>query len=526
MRRNGFTLIEILVALVIVGSVALSLTKVMGQFMHTVGTTTSRTVATAVAEESIETIRATPDAAVLYNAIVGTYNGNTTTGFPGYPNIGSNHSRRQDLHRGPPAGGLHDRHGDGHRADHGLAGHDDHRGGRPMNTLRGPRNAVAGFTMIEMLIAMVVLSLVMAATLSLFRSQTQNFRKGGNRMELSQNVRYALGTVERVLRTTGAGTAGSQPMLVYGGNDVIVVNTNFASDIQDGNAVYINPDLPAGAVDGLKTATPITIFGTAINYPAVNYTYGAATGTRAETISFYFQLDATTANANDYILYERVTRWRRKWWRGTFWRIPGARSSSTSPRPPTRPACPSSSRSPRRARRPRQALPIRHSANVHGSGADINGSALADSIRLVRVNMVVTNGQTGTDLASRQISTTMMMPNNGLTQLKSCGDAPVATGALTAVPPGVGGGARLRWARSPDELSGEVDVSQYNVYYRLNGTPDWNTMITVMPTGAATYDITSGVGITSGLTYDFAVAAQDCTPQESPLALALGYLAP
>lgn len=87
MRRNGFTLIEILVALVIVGSVALSLTKVMGQFMHTVGTTTSRTVATAVAEESIETIRATPDAAVLYNAIVGTYNGNTTTGFPGYPNM-------------------------------------------------------------------------------------------------------------------------------------------------------------------------------------------------------------------------------------------------------------------------------------------------------------------------------------------------------------------------------------------------------------------------------------------------------
>jgi type II secretion system protein I len=87
MRRNGFTLIEILVALVIVGSVALSLTKVMGQFMHTVGTTTSRTVATAVAEESIETIRATPDAAVVYNTIVSTYNGNMTTGFPGYPNM-------------------------------------------------------------------------------------------------------------------------------------------------------------------------------------------------------------------------------------------------------------------------------------------------------------------------------------------------------------------------------------------------------------------------------------------------------
>jgi type IV pilus modification protein PilV len=85
MRRNGFTLIEVLVALVVVGVVGLGITKIMGRFMHAVGTSTTRTVATAVAQESIETIRATPDAAVVYAAMVGTYNGTTTTGFPGYP---------------------------------------------------------------------------------------------------------------------------------------------------------------------------------------------------------------------------------------------------------------------------------------------------------------------------------------------------------------------------------------------------------------------------------------------------------
>lgn len=95
-------MIEVLVAMVIVGSVALSLSKVMGQFMHTVGTTTARTVATAVAQESIETIRATPGAAVVYNTIVATYDGTTTTGFPGYPNMVRTVRAVRTVNAGPP----------------------------------------------------------------------------------------------------------------------------------------------------------------------------------------------------------------------------------------------------------------------------------------------------------------------------------------------------------------------------------------------------------------------------------------
>lgn len=393
-----------------------------------------------------------------------------------------------------------------------------------MRTPRGPRRA-AGFTMIEMLIAMVVLSLVMGATLSMVRSQSRSFRKGGSRMELSQNIRYALGTVERVLRTTGAGTASSQPMFVYGGNDVVVINANFASDIQDGNAVYINPDLPAGAVDGLQTATPITIYGTAVTYPAVNYTYGAATGTRAETVSFYFQPDGTTANPNDFILYQRVNAMTAEMVARNIYAYPGRQffeyfAETTAGGVPiieqvTATRAPAS-----------QALPIRHSASLHGNAADINGSGLADSIRMVRINMVVSNGLSGVDSASQQVSTTMLMPNNGLAQLKSCGDQPVLTGSLTALAPTSGSGVRLQWPRSADELSGELDVSQYNVYYRFTGQPDWNTMITVMPTAVATYDVTSGTGLTAGSTYDFGVAAQDCTPQESPLLTRSAFVVP
>lgn len=87
MNRKGFTLIEVLIALVVLSVVTLSLTRVMGNFLHTVGTSTTRTVATAVAKEQIETVRATPDAGPSYSALVATYNGNTITGFPGFPNM-------------------------------------------------------------------------------------------------------------------------------------------------------------------------------------------------------------------------------------------------------------------------------------------------------------------------------------------------------------------------------------------------------------------------------------------------------
>ena len=87
------------------------------------------------------------------------------------------------------------------------------------------RRAPAGFTLVEMLITMVVLSMVMGAMISLLRSQTRTFRISGQKMELSQNMRYAVGTIDRALRTTGSGVANQQPMFIYGGNDVVAFNS-------------------------------------------------------------------------------------------------------------------------------------------------------------------------------------------------------------------------------------------------------------------------------------------------------------
>jgi len=83
MNRRGFTLIEVLIAMVILTIVSVGLAKFVGTFLHTVGTSTAKTVATAVAQEHLEIIRADPN----YTGLVGTYNGNTVVGFPGYPSM-------------------------------------------------------------------------------------------------------------------------------------------------------------------------------------------------------------------------------------------------------------------------------------------------------------------------------------------------------------------------------------------------------------------------------------------------------
>ncbi len=375
------------------------------------------------------------------------------------------------------------------------------------------RRANAGFSLIELLIAMVVLSLVMGSAVTMFRSQSKNFRVGGAKMELTQNIRYAMSTVDRVLRTTGSGTASSQPMFVYGSDSAIVFNANFASDVQDGNAVYINPDLPAGAVDGMTTATTITLPGTAIVYPAANYFWGGGTPTRAETIAFYLRRDSTTAaDPNDFILFQQVNAMPPELVARNIRAYPG-RPFFQYWYDSVNVSGVAFSRQLAAAR-----LPVRHSVALHGDPADIGTSAMADSIRMIRLNLVVTNGLLTADSSSRTLSTMIRIPNNGLVQLRTCGDAPILGGSLTAIPNVVGTppAVTLQWVSSVDEVSGEQDVSQYNIYYRVSGAATWDTYTTVAG-GQVNYSLTTGAGLTVGTTYEYAVAAQDCSPAESSM---------
>ena len=109
-------------------------------------------------------------------------------------------------------------------------------------------------------------------------------------------------------------------------------------------------------------------------------------------------------------------------------------------------------------------------------------------------------------------------PNAGLAQKQTCGDEPILSGALAAVPIVLNGtpAVRLTWSAAVDEGGGEKDVVRYVVWRRAPGAPDWGDGYVSIPAGQASYVYEDGV-VQSGTGYQYALAAQDCTPSLSSL---------
>src|SRR3954470_10326453 len=82
MSRRGFTLIEVMLAVVLLATMVVSVARYTGQFLHTVSTSTVRTVAAEVARERISLVDMDPS----YTTLAAVWAG-TQTGFPGYPNM-------------------------------------------------------------------------------------------------------------------------------------------------------------------------------------------------------------------------------------------------------------------------------------------------------------------------------------------------------------------------------------------------------------------------------------------------------
>jgi hypothetical protein len=76
----------------------------------------------------------------------------------------------------------------------------------------------------------------------------------------------------------------------------------------------------------------------------------------------------------------------------------------------------------------------------------------------------------------------------------------------------------LRWNAAVDEAGGERDVTRYVIFRRLVTDLAWgDPYLSIPPAGAPTYLYNDGA-VTSGATYVYGLAAQDCTPTNSSLA--------
>jgi prepilin-type N-terminal cleavage/methylation domain-containing protein len=371
----------------------------------------------------------------------------------------------------------------------------------------------AGFTMVEMLIAMVVFSAVMAGALSFLTTQSRGFRRGDQEMATMLNLSYGADHLHAQLRTTGANIAFRQPPVVYASANAFSFNADYASnDPGDISAVYVDPDASAAETVALELADQITIptSAPAFLYPLQNYTAGAGINSSAETITLFFQADAETPRADDFVLLRQV--------------------NGQPPEPLVRNVLPDGAGQPffryQKLRTPAGAapqivavaagdLPYSHAIAGHGSTAD--AGAPIDSLRAAQVNFIVTNGQLGALQRTQRIALTIPLPNMGLRELKICGTAPVLGQPLVAVFDNATGinQITLTWNRAFDENLGERDVVRYVLWRRDVLDPDWSDPLTSIPAiGAANYTHVDA-DLIAGTTYEYRLAAQDCTPKLS-----------
>jgi hypothetical protein len=112
------------------------------------------------------------------------------------------------------------------------------------------------------------------------------------------------------------------------------------------------------------------------------------------------------------------------------------------------------------------------------------------------------------------------LPNAGVSPVASCGSSPILGTPLTANPVVVAGDppvVQLSWSPALDESGGEADVVRYVVWRREPPTTDWGDPLLSLPAGSTTYTY-SDASVVSGTAYEYAMAAQDCTPTLSTMA--------
>ena len=368
-----------------------------------------------------------------------------------------------------------------------------------------------GLTLIEMLIALTVFSVVLAGALAFLRAQGRSFSLGSQRRAMLQNSRFAFDELEKDLRTAGAGAPDVQPAVIYVGPNVVAFNANYATRTPgDVFAVYYDPDVPIGAADAARRSDRFTIPTTTMAYPDTDYLQGGTINSPAETITFFFAPDSTTSRNDDYILYRQV--------------------NNQAPEVVARNLLPTgavpffqyyeqviNAGTPTIQQVPNGILPEQHTSPIHLAIGDTLPFSRIDNVRAVLVSFSVTNGLSGSSERRRPLSRYIRLPNVGLTTKQTCGDPPILGTGITAVWNPATTGVDLTWGAAVDELAGERDVVRYVVWRRSVSDSGWgDPFLSFPPTGKPPYAY-SDHDVTSGSKYIYGLAAQDCTPANSNL---------
>jgi len=376
-----------------------------------------------------------------------------------------------------------------------------------------------GMTLVEILIAITIFSLVMAGALSFLIAQSRGFDRNQSDMGMLQNLRFARDLLEQEIRLAGANVPYQQPVIVYGGTNSMAVNADYASNTDSLFAVYYDPGLLAGQVNALGVANRITIPGSSpgFQYPDTDYKDPAGNVSPAETITWYFAPDTSTGVApNAYILYRQVNNGAPEVMIRNVFQTTG-KNFFKYYKQTTQPSGQATLDSV-----PTGWMPVKNVVSIHGSVADTGVAAHNDSLRVVEINYTVSNGELGAKQRTRAITFAVPMPNISTKKVTSCGAQPIPPSGLGLqwVIDSAGGVPTdtvmfVTWAPSTDETGGEKDVLKYVIWRRNVGASTWGDPIASVPSGFATPSYTDQSATPGAPGYQYAVAAQDCTPSLS-----------
>jgi len=354
-----------------------------------------------------------------------------------------------------------------------------------------------GMTLIEMMVALVIFVLVLGSALGALRSQTRGFDRGADEMSVLQNMRFAADLMELEVRAAGNNLAPNQPPLVYAGVKSVAFNADLISNtLGDLFAVYVDPDAPNSVVNGFLVADQQNIpqSSPAFNYPVADYF-----GNVAETIIFYFAPDSSTADGADFrrmrqvndqpaevVIRNVLPHPDRPFFQYFHETAEGIDSV------------------------PSAWYPLSHAAAAYTGDQSVQ----INQLRAVEVNYTVSNGRTGAEQRTQQMTFVVSMPNTGIAPPPNCGVAPTLGITMSADTAGYLGAERvaLAWPAAVDDIGGARDIERYVIWRRQGASgPPWGNPYRSIPAGRSSYTF-SDDNVTVGQTYYYLMAAQDCTP--------------
>jgi type II secretory pathway pseudopilin PulG len=362
-----------------------------------------------------------------------------------------------------------------------------------------------GFTVFEMVLALSLLVLVLSLTVSVYVTQSRAVDRTSAQTEAQRSAMFASDQVDQELRNAGIGAVGGQPMLIFADGYTLAFNADVATArVNDPFAVFYDPDADSVAVGGLTTATAITVPGTTVSYPSVDYR------SNAETIVYYVEPDTVSMGISLFRLMRRVNQREPEVVAPKLLKEAGQPLFRYFKDDPSGALTEFVGGS----------LPLSHGAPRHDSPADTGSSARADSVGLVTVRLVGvyrdSRGQISYDTVTRSIR----IQNTGLLRNDQCGDAPLPITNLDVQPSGPNW-VRIRWDASIDDLAGENDLRSYSIFRRPMGAPlTASEPIANLPaSSSANYEYWDG-GRQTGEQWIYSVVATDCTPAPSSVVAA------